>query len=309
LIQSGRVIATHGRHFIVAAEGAIVECVTRGKKGGVACGDAVTIKLTQPGAGVIERVEERRNLLYRSDAMREKLIAANLDQALIVVAAVPLFREELLIRCLAACEAAGIPARIVLNKTDLPETTRLADYLRAYQAIGYPVLAVSAQGDIRALEAELAGRVSVLVGASGMGKSSLLNRLVPEAGAVVGAISEALDAGRHTTTHTRMYALSPGALTPNPSPASGRGELQAADAGYVIDSPGMQEFGLQHLDAATLMAAFPEIRERVGQCRFYNCRHLKEPGCAVREAAETGTMLPARYKVYQSLLGQLSSAP
>jgi ribosome biogenesis GTPase len=145
-----------------------------------------------------------------------------------------------------------------------------------------------------------------------MGKSTLLNRLVPDAHAATGEISESLDAGRHTTTHARMYRLpeGPSSLTPtSPSPACGRGALRAAGAGYVIDSPGMQEFGLQHLDAATLMAAFPEIRERVGQCRFYNCRHLKEPGCAVREAAETGTMLPARYKVYQSLLGQLSSAP
>ncbi|MBI5331326.1 MAG: ribosome small subunit-dependent GTPase A [Betaproteobacteria bacterium] len=283
-----RVIATHGRHFLVAVEsGEIIECVTRGKKGGVACGDQVSIQITQPGAGVIERVEERRNLLYRSDAMREKLLAANLDQALIVVAAVPLFREELLIRCLVACEAADIPARIVLNKIDLPETARLADYLSAYEAIGYPVLKVSAVGDIRALEVELAGRVSILVGASGMGKSSLLNRLVPEAKAVVGAISEALDAGRHTTTHSRLHEL--------------------PRHGALIDSPGMQEFGLRHLDAPGLMAAFPELRERAGQCRFYNCRHIHEPGCAVRDAAESGAMLLGRYRAYLNLLTEISA--
>ncbi len=285
----GRVVATHGRRFIVEAEDGIVECVTRGKKGGVACGDAVTITITQPGAGVIERVEERRNLLYRSDAMREKLLAANLDQALIVVAAVPLFREELLIRCLVACEAADIPARIVLNKIDLPETARLADYLRAYEAIGYPVLPVSAVGDIAPLEAELAGRVSILVGASGMGKSSLLNRLVPEAHAVVGAISAALDAGRHTTTHSRLHELPGG--------------------GALIDSPGMQEFGLLHLDAAGLMDAFPELRQRAGACRFYNCRHIHEPGCAVRDAAESGAMLLGRYRAYLNLLAEITAPP
>lgn len=284
----GRAIATYGRRFIVEAEGGIVECVTRGKKGGVACGDAVTLQITQPGAGVIERVEERRNLLYRSDAMREKLLAANLDQALIVVAAVPLFREELLIRCLVACEAADIPARIVLNKIDLPETARLADYLRAYEAIGYPVLPVSAVGDMSALDAELMGRVSILVGASGMGKSSLLNRLVPDANAVVGAISLALDAGRHTTTHSRLHALPGG--------------------GALIDSPGMQEFGLKHLDAAGLMAAFPELRQRAGTCRFYNCRHIHEPGCAVRDAAESGAMLMGRYRAYLNLLAEVTAS-
>jgi len=285
-MPAGRVVAAHGRHFHVESAQGVVECVMRGKKGGIACGDRVEYQLTQ-GGGVIERVEARDNLLYRSDEMRSKLIAANVDLAVVVTAAVPCFREELLIRCLVACATADIPALILLNKTDLPETAALAKHLAAYAALGYDLLAVSARGDLAALEERLCGRTSVLVGGSGMGKSTLLNRLVPDANAATGEISESLDAGRHTTTHARMYRL--------------------PDGGHLIDSPGMQEFGLQHLDAATLMAAFPEIRERVGQCRFYNCRHLKEPGCAVREAVETGTMLPARYKVYQSLLGQLAS--
>ena len=288
MTTAGRVVASHGRRFLVAlADGEIIDCVTRGKKGGVACGDQVALQVTQPGAGVIERVEPRRNLLYRSDALREKLLAANLDQALIVVAATPLFREELLIRCLAACEAADIHARIVLNKVELQETARLAHYLHAYEAIGYPVLKVSAVGDITPLEAELAGRVSILAGASGMGKSSLLNRLVPEAKAAVGDISTALDAGRHTTTHSRLHPLHGG--------------------GALIDSPGMQEFGLRHLDASGLMAAFPELRERVGQCRFYNCRHIHEPGCAVRDAAESGAMLLGRYRAYLNLLAEVTT--
>jgi ribosome biogenesis GTPase len=201
---------------------------------------------------------------------------------LVVVAAVPLFREELLIRCLVACEAADIPAHIVLNKTDLPETAALADYLQAYAALGYKVVPVSALGDMGSLEADLKGKTSVLVGASGMGKSSLLNRLIPGADAAVGEISVALDAGRHTTTHARLYTL--------------------ANGGALIDSPGMQEFGLKHLNQHELMAAFPEIRNRLGQCRFHNCRHLKEPGCAVLAAAEAGDILPSRLKAYHSLL-------
>ena len=287
--QAGRVIAAHGRHFLVAieppaAKDGPLECVMRGKKGGVACGDHVEISPTHPGSGVIEQVLPRRNLLYRSDQLREKLIAANVDQALIVVAAVPQFREELLIRCLAACEAAEIPAVIILNKIDLPESAALASSLEHYAGLGYPVIHVSAHGDIAALATRAAGQVSVLVGASGMGKSSLLNRLVPDAAAAVGDISVALDAGRHTTTQARLHRLPVG--------------------GAVIDSPGMQEFGLRHLDASTLTQAFPEIRARVGQCRFYNCRHLKEPGCAVLEAAASGAIRSTRLRVYQSLIAQ-----
>lgn len=280
--SSGRVVAAHGRHFLVDDGAAITECVMRGKKGGVACGDRVRFSHTHAGSGVIEEIEPRDNLLYRSDEFRSKLIAANVDQALVVVAAVPLFREELLIRCLVACETANIPAHIVLNKTDLPETAPLAGYLKAYAALGYRVIPVSALGDLSALEMELKDQTSVLVGASGMGKSSLLNRLVPGADAAVGEISEALDAGRHTTTHARLYPL--------------------AGGGALIDSPGMQEFGLQHLDPQELMHGFPEIRTRLGQCRFHNCRHLKEPGCAVLDAAAAGDILPSRLRVYHSLL-------
>ena len=279
---SGRVIAAHGRHFLVDDGDAVTECVTRGKKGGVACGDRVRFARTHEGSGVIEDVEPRFNLLYRSDEFRSKLIAANLDLAVVVTAAVPYFREELLIRCLLATEVADIPAHIVLNKTDLPETAALAGYLQAYEELGYKVVPVSALGDIGVLEADLKDKTSVLVGASGMGKSSLLNRLVPGADAAVGEISQALDAGRHTTTHARLYPLVRG--------------------GALIDSPGMQEFGLKHLNQQELMAAFPEIRNRLGQCRFHNCRHLKEPGCAVLAAAQAGDILPSRLRVYHALL-------
>ena len=291
-MPAGRVVAAFGRAFLVDDGANVVECVMRGKKGGVACGDRVSFSLTHAGNGVIESVAPRDNLLYRSDDMRSKLIAANVDQAAVVVAAVPYFREELLIRCLVACETAGIPALIVLNKTDLAETATLAEHLKTYAALGYDIVALSAKGDVSTLEHRLHGHTSVLVGGSGVGKSTLLNRLIPEAGATTGEISVALDAGRHTTTHARLYRL--------PVDEAGRG-------GALIDSPGMQEFGLRHLDPAALMAAFPEIRERLGECRFYNCRHLKEPGCAVLAAVESGGMLASRYKVYQSLLGQLSA--
>lgn len=295
----GKVVAIHGRHFLVADDNAVVECVTRGKKGGVACGDRVVFALTSAGHGVIESIEPRRNLLYRSDEFRTKLLAANLDLAAIVVAAVPTFREELLIRCLVACEVADIPALIVVNKADLIDTAELVERLTPYGELGYPLLQVSALGEIGELQQRLSGRTTIFVGASGVGKSTLLNRLVPDAQAVTGEISVALDAGKHTTTHARMYKL--------PSPTGGGAGGAGNHAGHLIDSPGMQEFGLSHLDLDSLMAAFPEIRSRKGACRFHNCRHLKEPGCAILAAAAEGAFQKNRLRVYHALLASLDS--
>lgn len=293
-MKTGRVVAAHGRRFLIEAGESIVECVTRGRKSDIVCGDRVDFEMTDADKGVIEKVDVRSNLLYRSDEFRSKLIAANLDQAVVVVAAVPYFREELLIRCLVACESSNIPVLIVLNKSDLPETAALHQHLESYAQLGYPQITVSARGDLAELQAHLNGKTSVLVGASGVGKSTLLNKLAPDANAATGEISYALDAGKHTTTNARLFHL----------PGDGN---NGGNSGDLIDSPGMQEFGLQHLSQAALMDAFPEIRSRAGQCRFYNCRHLKEPGCAVLAAAQAGDMLPNRLRVYQNLIGQIST--
>lgn len=287
-MNTGRVVATFGKHCLVQVNETIVDCVSRGRKADIACGDQVEFKVTSPGNGVVERVQPRRNLLYRSDPFKVKNFAANLDQVLVVTAAEPGLNEDLLNRCLVAAQAAGIPACIVLNKTDLAPTAALHAYLKAYEAIGYRLLPVSAKNDVSPLLPLLAGKTSVLIGPSGVGKSTLVNALVPEADVRTADISRALNAGRHTTTHTRLYELPGG--------------------GALIDSPGMQEFGLHHLGLDELQAAFPEFKPLLGRCRFYNCRHLKEPDCAITAATTGGGILPARLKAYQTLAGERLAA-
>ena len=278
---SGRVVAVHGKHFRVETEDGAYDCVTRGKKGGIACGERVEIKPTGADSGVIEKQLPRDNLLYRSDKFHTKLLAANVDQVFIVTAAVPTPDPGLLDRCLVACEAAGIPASIVVNKADLPETAAWLNRLQAYEAFGYPLVLLSARQNAGPLAERLAGRTSILVGASGVGKSTLVNALVPAAEIATREISEALDTGKHTTTHTRLYHLPGG--------------------GALIDSPGMQEFALGHLTADAIQAAFPEFRPLIGQCRFYNCRHLKEPSCAILAAVQDGHIPASRWRCYETL--------
>lgn len=285
--MQGLVTATFGRHYQVEVDDALIECVSRGKRGGIACGDRAVFLPTSAGQGVIESILPRENLLHRSVAHRSKLIAANVSRIVIVVAAVPSFYDLLVNRCLVAAEATGIPALICLNKYDLGEPAHAAlRRLEPYTHLGYPVIALSAHHDISSLRPYLSGQTSVFVGQSGMGKSSLINALAPNARTTVGEISEALDSGRHTTTGARMYKLD--------------------ESSRLIDSPGMQEFGLNHIQPEQLDQYFVEFRPHIGHCRFSNCRHLHEPGCAVAEAAAAGTITAARLTAYRQILSSLN---
>lgn len=284
---TGQIITSYGRRYIVETpDGVRYDCTTRGKKTDYACGDRVDLLVQNAEQAVIERALPRQSLLYRSDAFRSKLIAANVTQLAIVLAPVPTFSEELLNRCLVAAEAAGITPLIVLNKCDLPQAGAARARLAAWQALGYPLLPLSAREDVSALRARLQGHTSVLVGQSGMGKSTITNALLPDAGARVGEISTALDSGRHTTTHAQLYHLD-------------------ADS-HLIDSPGLQEFGLRHLHAPDLIHEFPELRRYIGQCRFHNCSHRVEPGCALIAATQAGEVPAERLAFLQKLTDELS---
>lgn len=280
----GLIIAAYGRHYLAELSGGeILECVPRGKKSEIACGDVVEIERTSADQAVIDSIAPRRTLLYRSDAFKQKLIAANVSQLIIVVASEPSFSDELLSRCLLAGHDQQLELLIVLNKCDLPQAAAARAQLAPYAKIGYRVLEISARQDATPLLPYLQGHTSVLVGQSGMGKSTLLNAVIPEAQAATREISTVLDSGKHTTTHARLYHLN-------------------ADS-HIIDCPGVQLFGLHHMDFAALERNFPEFLPYLGECRFANCSHSHEPDCAIRKATEAGKIDKRRLELFQLIAG------
>ena len=285
------VIANHGRHYLVDHDGKTYLSVTRGKKRNVAVGDHVMISVTANDQAVIESIEERRNLLYRSDQLKSKLMAANVSRLFIVVATEPGFSDELISRALVAAETAGIDPHVILNKKDVVELLPFArERLLPYKSLGYPVHEISAAEEpeeaCEILMPLVKDQVTILLGQSGMGKSSIINILIPGINIRTREISTALNSGKHTTTLTSMYRVD--------------------ENSALVDSPGFHEFGLYHLDRAMLAQAFREFLPYLGRCRFHNCAHLVEPGCAILEAVEKGHISPMRQYLYAELFEELS---
>jgi ribosome biogenesis GTPase / thiamine phosphate phosphatase len=299
-LASGLVVASFGRHCMVQSpDGSRTLCHPRGKKSQVVVGDHVQW-LPSEDEGTIEKVNTRRNLLYRQDEIRTKEFAANLDQVLILIAAEPEFSEHQLTRALIACEAAKITPIIALNKSDLPEPFELAwQRLAPYRHMHYGVLPLclrlSGDVDKAHLMKHLEGKITLVLGPSGTGKSTLINLLAPGARVLTNEISQALNSGKHTTTSTTLYWLGDDSKT------------------ALIDSPGFQEFGLHHIEPTGLASLMPDISAHLGNCKFYNCTHLHEPGCgviaAVKPAPGVDDICARRFRLYGELFAELSAPP
>jgi ribosome biogenesis GTPase len=300
LLEPGLVVASHGRHFLVETPaGQRLICHPRGKKSAAVVGDRVLWQGSHD-EGTVEKVQERRNLFYRQDEVRTKSFAANLDLVLILIAAEPEFSESQLARALIAAEAERITPLIALNKSDLVEPferawARLLPYQRMHYGVLPLSLRLSGEVDREHLLKHLRGKTTLVLGPSGAGKSTLINLLVPGALVVTGEISQALNAGKHTTTSTALYWVDKERTT------------------ALIDSPGFQEFGLNHIEPMQLAGCMPDFKAHMGNCKFYNCTHLHEPGCGVIDALAIdpaeGGITPSRYRIYKELFAELSQPP
>jgi len=279
--REGLVVARHGANLAVADDtGRIRHCLTRQHIGHPVCGDRVVWQPAGNDRGVVTALLQRSSILSRPDySGRDKPLAANLSRLVVVLAPEPEPSEYLLDQYLVATEQIGVQALIAVNKIDLLPDGQEAPFLRRfahYPAIGYPLIPVSARRDhgLDALVEALRGQTAILVGQSGVGKSSLVNALLPDLDLQVGRLSQATGLGRHTTSAATLYRLPSG--------------------GSLIDSPGVRSFRLGKLERRELEYGFRDLRPYIGHCRFADCRHREEPGCAVREALEQGKIDPRR---------------
>ncbi|MFQ6371647.1 small ribosomal subunit biogenesis GTPase RsgA [Shewanella sp. YIC-542] len=294
--QEGIVISRFGQHADVeTATGELVRCNLRRTIGSLVCGDKVIVRqATDPSStvsGIVEAVHQRHSSLTRPDLYDGvKIVAANIDQILIVSSVVPAFSTQIIDRYLVAAEDCGIAPVIILNKVDLlteEQAPAIDKALERYRAIGYQVYEASGQtlAGIEELKHLLDDKVSIFTGQSGVGKSSLINAVLPGAKLLIGDVSDNSGLGQHTTTTSKLLHLPSG--------------------GSLIDSPGVREFALWHLSAERVSWCFVEFREYLGGCKFRDCKHLDDPGCRLREAVEQGKIAQDRFNNYHRIIASL----
>jgi ribosome biogenesis GTPase len=284
----GRVVIRHGATLGIEDDcGQIIQCQTRQNIGHPVCGDQVLWQRTGETTGVVTALQPRKSVLSRPDySGREKPLAANLTQLVVVLAPRPEPSGYLLDQYLVTAELIRVKPLIAINKIDLLEGEALTEFLDGfahYETIGYPMVRVSAKLEhgLDDLIERLNGETNILVGQSGVGKSSLINALLPELEVETGRLSEATGLGRHTTSSATLYHLPQG--------------------GELIDSPGVRSFRLTDLTREELEQGFPEFRPFVGQCRFHNCSHDHEPDCAILAAVNSGQITAQRLANFQRL--------
>ena len=302
--KTGKVIQSTGKWYKVSVNQEIIDCRIPGKfrlldtgdTNPVAVGDSVSITVGDDGKGMIDEIHERINYIPRKatrSGRDEQVLVSNIDRAWVVQSIkMPTVKRGFIDRFLVACEAYEIPAGVIINKTDLLDESNHAELdaiTDTYESIGYPVLQTSIEKSdtIELLKDETKDRTSVLIGHSGVGKTSLINCLAPDIDLTVGDISSYSEKGKHTTTYARLLKLSYG--------------------GFIVDTPGIKEFGLVNIEPYELSLFFPEMREPRRKCKFNNCTHSHEPKCGVIEAFERGEIDPQRYQSYLNMLDGLDS--
>ena len=302
--KTGKVIQSMGKWYKVSDNGEIIDCRIPGRfrlmdvgdTNPIAVGDQVDLTVGDDGKGMIDDIHQRKNYIPRKatrSGRDEQILVSNIDRAWVVQSIkMPTIKRGFIDRFLVACEAYEIPAGVIINKTDLLNDSNrqeLESVTQTYTEIGYPVIQTSIEEpeSIERLKKETKNSTSVLVGHSGVGKTSLINSLTPGLDLSVGDISSYSEKGKHTTTYARLLELDYG--------------------GFIVDTPGIKEFGLVNIEPYELSFFFPEMREPRQYCRFNNCTHNHEPKCGVVDAFEKGTIAPERYHSYLNMLDAINT--